>query len=363
MFEEKTFDVILSDMLSAAPDGIDISVGSIFYDAVVPVAAELAKLYKACSKVASEMFPDTASREYLIRRGAEYGIKPIEATRAVLRGEFDIYIPEGSKFTLSDYVYTIGKITADNTYSKEYEVICDTPGTKPNSVGYGDLIPVSYIQGLSYSRARGIITPGQDEESTEAFRVRVLRAAAGVPFGGNAADYIKYVSAIDGVGGVKVFPAYAGGGTVKIVVQAKNYGVPSSSLINSIKNTLDPTNKTGLGFGIAPIGHSVAVEGVNSYTVTIKTSVTYATGWNQSTASSLISSAVSKYVSALAAKWASVDNCIIHIADIDSAILSTGCVTKVTGTTIYDNTSGSYVSSSITLDSKTVPVFGSVTFV
>jgi len=128
MFEEKTFDVILSDMLSAAPDGIDTSVGSIFYDAVVPVAAELAKLYRACSKVASEMFPDTASREYLIRHGAEYGIKPTPATRAVLKGQFNAYIPEGSKFTLKDYVYTAGKLILDSDYLKEYEVICDTPG-------------------------------------------------------------------------------------------------------------------------------------------------------------------------------------------------------------------------------------------
>ena len=44
----------------------------------------------------------------------------------------------------------------------------------------------------------------------------------------------------------KVFPAHAGGGTVKIVVQASDYGVPVTSLIKSIKNILDPADKTGL---------------------------------------------------------------------------------------------------------------------
>ena len=363
MFEGKTFDAILSDMLSAAPDGIDTSVGSIFYDAVVPVAAELDKLYKACSKVASEMFSDTASREYLIRHGAEYGIRPKEATRTVLRGRFDSYLPEGSKFTLRDYVYTLGKFISDSSLVIEYEVLCDKPGSEPNAFSHGTLSPVSYIEGLKYSSAGGIISPGQDEESTEAFRVRVLRAASGVPFGGNAADYIEYVSEIDGVGGVKVFPAHAGGGTVKIVVQASDYGVPVTSLIKSIKNILDPADKTGLGSGVAPIGHSVTVEAVDSYSVIVKTSVTYAPGWNQLTASKLIRSAVDKYVNALATKWAFVDNCIIHIADIESAILSTECVTGVSGTTIYDSASGSYVSSSITLDSNIVPVFESVTII
>ena len=148
----------------------------------------------------------------------------------------------------------------------------------------------------------------------------------------------------------------------KNCVQASDYGVPVTSLIKSIKNILDPADKTGLGSGVAPIGHSVTVEAVDSCSVIVKTSVTYAPGWNQLTASKLIRSAVDKYVNALATKWAFVDNCIIHIADIESAILSTECVTGVSGTTIYDSASG-HMCHHITLDSNIVPVFESVTII
>ena len=45
MFEEKTYDNILDSLLSKVPADIDKREGSIIYDALAPVAAELTQAY------------------------------------------------------------------------------------------------------------------------------------------------------------------------------------------------------------------------------------------------------------------------------------------------------------------------------
>ena len=45
MFEDMTYERLLTDVLGNAPDGVDTRQGSIFYDAVSGVLIKIAKLY------------------------------------------------------------------------------------------------------------------------------------------------------------------------------------------------------------------------------------------------------------------------------------------------------------------------------
>lgn len=45
MYENKTFDVILADLLSRIPSTINKAEGSLVYNAVAPLAYELEKAY------------------------------------------------------------------------------------------------------------------------------------------------------------------------------------------------------------------------------------------------------------------------------------------------------------------------------
>ena len=85
MYEEMTFDVIMDRMLDRIDDEYDKREGSIIYDALAPAAYELAQMYIEFDAILNEAFADTASREYLIRRAAERGLTPTEATHAVLQ--------------------------------------------------------------------------------------------------------------------------------------------------------------------------------------------------------------------------------------------------------------------------------------
>ena len=76
-------------------------------------------------------------------------------------------------------------------------------------------------------------------------------------FGGNVADYKERVNAMNGVGGVKVYPVWNGGGTVKLVIINSEFNVPSAELVGQVQTAVDPVQNSGRGVGIAPIGHVV----------------------------------------------------------------------------------------------------------
>lgn len=361
MFENKTFGSILADMIAAAPEDIDTECGSIFYDAVAPVASELAKLYAACEAAADDAFPDTASEAALMRHAAALGIERIPATSMVIRGQFNMEIPSGSRFALGEYTFTVGDLIYSATDYFIYALTCDTAGAKTMATPLISMTPLSYIEGLTVAEAISVVSIGKDEEDTESLRARVTSALTKIAYGGNIADYRNTVSAMDDVGGVKVYPAWNGGGTVKIVLQATDGGAPSNYLVTKVKTALDPETDSGNGVGIAPIGHSVTVEGVGEYEVKVQTVLTYKDGWSAESAADRITEAVKSYVSMLASTWSGSDALVLRISQLESYLLASGCIDDVAGTKLYDADTMTYVATNITLGENVVPVFGEVT--
>ena len=90
MYEGLTYEQILQRMLDRAPLDVDKREGSIIYNAIAPVAAEVKQMQIELDVLLNETFADTASRQYLIKRAAERGIIPKKATHAVLKGEFNM---------------------------------------------------------------------------------------------------------------------------------------------------------------------------------------------------------------------------------------------------------------------------------
>lgn len=100
LYDDITFEKILKKMLDRIPNTVDKREGSIIYDALAPAAAELQLLYIELETIYKQTFADTADREFLIKRASERNIKPYIATKAVSKGEFNIDIPLGSRFSL-----------------------------------------------------------------------------------------------------------------------------------------------------------------------------------------------------------------------------------------------------------------------
>lgn len=370
MFENKTYEVIMDDLLSPVSDDYDKREGSIIWDALSPTALQLEEFYSWLDVVLNEMFADTASYTYLIKRASERGMLPYEETYAIVKmvaTPSTVQIALGDKFNLGDLNYTVTSIL--NTPG-EYQMTCDTPGTAANQQ-LGALIPIETendMNDLESTEITEILIPGEDDEDVEDFRNRYYSSFQSEAFGGNVADYVEKVGKIDGVGGVKVFRRWRNGydpsgfvpstavttwyegiidtlpaavktwltavytaalnkyltvgGTVEIMIINSDWGVPSQVLIDTVQELVDPEESSGNGVGIAPIGHVVTVSSVEESTIDVTLiDVEYDSGYSFATLKTVIEESIDAFFTDLAKSWASSSEIVVRISQLTSTLL------------------------------------------
>lgn len=346
MYEDQTYDVVLARMLTSVPDTIDKREGSIIYDALAPASLELAQAYIEMDVILNEAFADTASREYLIKRAAERGLSPAPATYAICRGKFNVDISQGDRFSCGDYNY----IATEQISTGVWELTCETSGEIPNG-NLGTLIPIDYINGLETAELTEVLIPGEDEEETEDFRNRYYATLSTKSFGGNKTDYKEKVNAIAGVGGVKIYPVWNGGGTVKLVIINSDFGKASDTLVDAVQTAIDPVPNQGEGIGIAPIGHVVTIQSASELVINLEAIITYQDGYSFNDVKSYLEIMLDDYFLELKKTWQDID-IVVRISQIESRILNIPGIIDVTGTTINGGTVN------LILDSDTIPVRG-----
>lgn len=334
MYDSETHEKILARMLARVPAKFDKREGSIIYDANAPASVELQNFYIALDAVLSEVFADTASREYLIKRAGERGIKPKPASCAIVTGKFTpttLEVPIGTRFSHDDYNYVI----TEKIESGLYYLQCETIGADPNGAT-GQLIPIDYVDGLQTAEIIEISILGEDEEDTEALRARYFASLSAESFGGNKVDYIGKVKSISGVGACKVYSGaeWNGGGTVKIVIVDSDMHVPTETLVDEVQTTIDPVVNSGEGVGIAPVGHFVTVVGAYDTAVNIETTITYEDGYTWALTQDKIKAAIDEYLATLNATWADSKKLTVIIARLNSYILNVEGILDVQNTTL-----------------------------
>ena len=278
--ENNSFDDIMKRCLTnQLLNNVDKRVGSLVYDAMAPIALELAEAYAKMDIMLAQTFFMTATGEYLDKRVADTGLIRKEATTAKRIGKFYKYktdehgarvkdengkyileemeIPVGSRFTTVDqgyevcFVYT-GKIEDMNILE------CEQEGTIGNEYT-GTILPVSTIAYLAKAEIISTYVTGRDRESDEELRNRQKLRYQSVAFGGNIADYVEKCNDITGVGETKVFPAWQTNGTVLLCCVDESFNPLTAEFIEQLQEEIDPPERTGEGEGIAPIGHYVTV--------------------------------------------------------------------------------------------------------
>ncbi|WP_332072297.1 baseplate J/gp47 family protein [Paenibacillus sp. GYB004] len=279
MYEHQTYEAILKHMLDRVPNNVDKREGSVIYDAIAPAAAELAQMYVELDINYNLSFADTATGADLTRKSAEFGVNREPATKAKRKGQFYnaanalFDIPIGSRFTIENLNYVAINKISTGVYTLE----CEAAGVVGNQK-FGALLPIAYINGLARAELTDVLIPGEDEETDEALRARYYEEVNRPAFGGNVADYKQRINAMPGVGGTKVFPVWAGGGTVKCTIIAADWNEPSTQLVSDVQTAVDPTVNSGQGLGTAPIGHQVTITGVQGVTINVETTITLTPG-------------------------------------------------------------------------------------
>ena len=167
--------------------------------------------------------------------------------------------------------------------------------------------------------------------------------------------YKNKVELLPGVGAVKVFPVWNGGGTVKIVLVDSEWSVPSSELVEEVQEAIDPVGTQGTGVGLAPIGHVVTVAGVTGTTIDVSFTLTFSGSASWTTTQEAVKAAIQSYFDDLTRTWADSENLIVRVSQIETKVLNVDGIIDITGTTINQGTAN------ISLDADEIPVLGAVT--
>lgn len=362
MYENMTFESILKRMLDRIPNTFDKREGSVIYDALACAAVEFQNMYIHNDTVLNESFADTQSREYLIKRCKERGVYVEEATHAIRQGEFNMDVPIGSRFSLNQLNY----ITVEKIENGIFKLQCETAGSKGN-LESGTLIPIDYVDGLQTANLTDVLVEGKDEEDTEHLRQRYFDSINSQAFGGNVADYKEKLKSLtlkskEGVSlgsveGVKIYPAWNGGGTVKAVVMDEKYSKPSDEFIYAVQEAADPIQNQGQGLGFAPIGHVVTVVGCDEVSVDIQTSITFQNDWTWEDVKTNVQTEIDSYFKELSKDWedAEENELIVRISQIETKLLDVGGVLDVSGTLLNG------IASNLSIDKNSIPVRGELT--
>ena len=348
--QQYTYEYLMALALSFVPEDRDKRQGSVIYDALAPFCQVLAAGAIQLRNFYTQTYAVTATGEDLDNRVAEQGIKRYAATYAVKRVTLKdasgnpVMVPLGSRFsTVSDtnpINYTITAQYEENgvAIAGNYEATCEESGTIGNEYS-GNLINITFIQGLSSAYMSTTLVPARNEETDEELRERYFEAINQKAFGGNIADYRTKVEALPGVGAVQIYPVWDGGGTVKLSIVDPAYGPCSSEFIASIQETMDPENsrgQRGTGLGIAPIGHKVTVVTPVEVIVNVSATVTLGSGHTVGQVQTPIEEALTDYIQSLREAWADANemneyHCDVFVSRVSSAIINVPGVANVTG--------------------------------
>ena len=369
LFDDRTAENIkaelfedLNEAIEELPDNQKVSAaqGS-FLDLSIGKYAVLAEeLYADMDEVNDNMLVDTQDAEHLVDSGVEYGIPINEGTPAVVIADLNCLCDIGTEFSAvdSDYNYIVVDepeiINTDDGTIYRYRMEADEEGIDPGNYR-GDIEPVDYLDGFEEGAVTNIYAAGTEQEDIETYRERRLMTYTSKACAGNYDYYREVIGDIAGVGGVKVVRRQTMQSYIPCYIQADDYGVPTQTLLDSVKTTMDPDLYEGEGMGLAPMGHVLQVNAVTGVTINVAASFTFDEGYSFSMLETALKKAVSDYITEQAKTWQNSGSIVIRQAVVESALLGVTGVIDIDDVTLNDS------EENITTTAYQVPVFGTLT--
>jgi len=361
----RTYRNILQAQLDRVPNSLDRREGSMIQTALGAGAYSLEEFYLELDQIQRGAYFQTAAGQDLDYLAVLANVQRYPASPAVRLGVFNIDIPIGSRFSTIDGADSVNFIAAEKISGGRFQMTCETPGSIGNQYT-GPILPINYIQGLTSAELVDILVAGDDTESDNDLRRRAISALNEQPFGGNVADYKRVVLAIDGVGGLQVYPTWDGGGTVKLSIIGADWMPASRQLVETVQNTVDPPPGQGLGYGTAPIGAKVTVTTPETVEINVSATLAVGAGYTAAQLTGPVKQAIDGYLLDIRQEWEQPEASglthyasWVYAARVTAAILSVQGVVNVTGLTI----NGSPADLQLIEDGllQQVPILGEVT--
>lgn len=343
MFEDRTYENLLAEILENAPADIDTRQGSIFFDAVSGITNKIAKLYSDIGLIFGLTQIDTASGEYLDAKASEYGVTRHAAVPAKYYADISGTVPQSGERFFYNGKYFVFKQTENEEYYLEAEI----PGNIPDLTGF-PAVPVGNIPGLSSCKFGRIMEYGSDAEDDEGLRLRLKDKISTPGECGNKQHYKAWCESVDGVGTARIIPLWNGPNTVKGIL-INTEGLPcGSETVNRVQDYIDPGG-TGLGEGAACIGSRFTAAAAKAFAVNIAVTLELQNEEDEDSIKPEIESAVRKYFKKLAV---SGGDTVVRISEIGSEIGKISRIVDYSGLRINGEISN------ISVDFESVPTLG-----
>lgn len=234
------------------------------------VAAQIYGLYVQADWTRRQCFPQSAQGEQLDGHAQLRGLSRRQAAKATgtvrfyIDGErtFATQVPQGTVCMTADGVRFVttqgGSVDAGDT-QLDLSVEAVEPGASGNvpagSVVFLAVPPV----GVTACANLEAFSNGQDTESDEALRERVMETFRRLANGANKVFYEQQAMSFDGVAAVTVLPRSRGVGTVDVVIAAQG-GVPDETLVQAVQDYFDEVREIAVDVKVtAPTVQSVDV--------------------------------------------------------------------------------------------------------
>ena len=248
------------------------------------LAAALTQLHAHIESVGGDVMPDTSTGAFLERWGKVFGVERKGATPArksdalLVRGDVGEAVPINS--TLVHVASGLRfKITEADVIPAEGEVLVDIVAIDTGSktrLEAGEVLEFEEVPDGLQTEAElqeDLDEDGVDIEQEAEFKRRVLDAIGEPSAGGNDADYIGWMLAIDGISQAFVYPNRAGRGTVDVLALHAGTGTDRVLLEadgDDIVETLAELAPTQVGGTGGSLRHLTAVPDEQDLEITIE---------------------------------------------------------------------------------------------
>lgn len=220
--------------------------------------------------ISRQIFVDQAEVIYLERHASIYGIQRNAATFSVLSitgtGVDGTSVPSGTVLQRSDATeYTVDSVGTVASGTVTLSVTASTAGSGSNIDDGETLTLQSPISGMdSDFTVASTTTEGEDTETDDSLRSRVLARIQSPPSGGTVSDYEAYARSVAGVTRAWVLSGLGGFENnvgVYFVEDGEDPIIPSAAKVAEVQTAID-TNKpvTANATAIAPVENVIDIE-------------------------------------------------------------------------------------------------------
>lgn len=266
------------------------------------LAEEIYSIGAAVDWLKQQTFAQTATGTQLELRAQERGVfrkQPVAATGALTFSItaalwFDLAVPEGTVCSTSGtspvrYVTAAAASIPAGQLSVTVPAQAELPGSAGNTQAGAVTVMVTPPAAMHAVTNVSAFTGGEDSETDDSLRARLLQSSSAAANGANAAWYREAAVSYDGVDSAGVIPRVNGAGTVAVYLGGRG-AVPSAAVVQQVSDGLNAARE---------ICTQVTVSAASAVAVDVTATVRAKAGVSSTEAKSACQAAVQDYFCSL----------------------------------------------------------------